>query len=571
MGTARGRKGDRRDDALRRRGPPAHVGQPRGEARNHPLTILIVGQAQAASAFCSGPVTVRTSDDGAKVQMYATGNAAATVEIPAAAGGSWHQITAVAAVGHRRLGPTRRVSSPFPATEAPAAHTGGGGFLRCADSRQRPPYPDAVSLPRRLLGPLLAAGVVLGAAPAVAVDEPAPDDPPVRVMLLGDSVTEGSSGDWTWRYRLWNHLQDVGETVDFVGPSSSVEPTGSDPEVYADPGFDRDHAAQWGRWAVEGTDMVAGLVTEHRPDVLVVNLGINDLIWGTQAWIVEFILADLVRNAQAADPDLDVVLGELTQTWMVFEDEPRARMVNAALRGLAERLTTDASTVVVAATADGYDRADTYDDSHPAASGEVKIAAAVADALAGLGVGGPYPRPLPVVPSTPSVAPTVSATAGAGRVNLSWTRVPGATGYSVTYSGAGASGPTTVTVDEAKRRAGVTGLKGGSGYTFQVRAHKGTSVGVAGKVAATPVPLPPTRIRAVRERTRLAVTWRSKDTYRYRVRMKTTGRRPVVRTVSAPRVVFRRLKPGAKHVVTVRAVGAGVAGPAVRKVYATRR
>ena len=54
-------------------------------------------------------------------------------------------------------------------------------------------------------GPLLAmSGLVAGllglAPPTVA------DPAPVRIMVVGDSITEGSSGDWTWRYRLAKYL-----------------------------------------------------------------------------------------------------------------------------------------------------------------------------------------------------------------------------------------------------------------------------------------------------------------------------------------------------------------------------
>ena len=48
----------------------------------------------------------------------------------------------------------------------------------------------------------------------------APD--PVRIMIIGDSVAQGSSGDWTWRYRLWQTLTSSGVPFDLVGPHDDL-------------------------------------------------------------------------------------------------------------------------------------------------------------------------------------------------------------------------------------------------------------------------------------------------------------------------------------------------------------
>lgn len=35
----------------------------------------------------------------------------------------------------------------------------------------------------------------------------------IRVMIVGDSITQGREGDWTWRYRLWQWFDDQGIDV----------------------------------------------------------------------------------------------------------------------------------------------------------------------------------------------------------------------------------------------------------------------------------------------------------------------------------------------------------------------
>ena len=44
----------------------------------------------------------------------------------------------------------------------------------------------------------------------------------MRILIVGDSMTQGSAGDWTWRYGLWKHLDDADVDVDFVGPNDDL-------------------------------------------------------------------------------------------------------------------------------------------------------------------------------------------------------------------------------------------------------------------------------------------------------------------------------------------------------------
>lgn len=39
-----------------------------------------------------------------------------------------------------------------------------------------------------------------------------------KLMIVGDSISQGMEGDWTWRYRLWEWLDSQGEDFEFVGP-----------------------------------------------------------------------------------------------------------------------------------------------------------------------------------------------------------------------------------------------------------------------------------------------------------------------------------------------------------------
>lgn len=313
---------------------------------------------------------------------------------------------------------------------------------------------------------LLLAATLVASAPAPA---------PVRILLVGDSVTQGSAGDWTWRYRLWHHLVDAGVRVDLVGPNDDLydNVTGRPgSHAYLDPAFDQDHAARWGMLFAAQDHPIGDLVREYHPDVVVEELGVNDFAWWHASPAdVEQLARRFVEDARAADPGISVVLGALPQTWV-----PGVSQYDASLPALADELSTPASRVVTAVPAAPFlEGVDTYDAAHPTATGEVKLAAGVADALAALGVGAAYPRPLPSVPNGPRVPADLSVAPADGAAVLTWESPPGATDEYVWVR--------DVTTGESWARLPVpvtgstwtaTELTNGDAYEFRLQAEKGS-------------------------------------------------------------------------------------------------
>lgn len=68
-------------------------------------------------------------------------------------------------------------------------------------------------------------------------------------MFVGDSMTIGSTGDFTWRYRMWQHLNAAYDgPYRIVGPRHTLhDPTAgtATSSAYADPGFPMGPAAIW--------------------------------------------------------------------------------------------------------------------------------------------------------------------------------------------------------------------------------------------------------------------------------------------------------------------------------------
>lgn len=367
------------------------------------------------------------------------------------------------------------------------------------------------------IAPVLVLPLMLVSMAPPSVSEPGPD--PVRVLLVGDSVTQGSAGDWTWRYRLWHHLVDSGTAVDFVGPRDDLLDNVTSTQgshAYADPAFDPDHAARWGMSFAAQDVPIGALVEEYHPDVVVEQLGINDLAWDRRSPAeVAAFARRFVEDARAADPSVAVVLGGLPQTWV-----PGAQEYDASLPALASALSTDGSTVVAASPEQPFvEGTDTYDAAHPTATGEVKIAAGVADALAVLGVGRPYPRPLPVVPNGPRVPAALSVRAGDGEATLTWQSPPGATAEYVWIRDA-TTGEPWARLPYAVRQSTFTagGLTNYDAYQFRLQAEKGWVAAedlysdVATVTPQRPAPGPVPGLAASALDHGLLVTWGPSDT-----------------------------------------------------------
>ncbi|EFC82668.1 GDSL-type esterase/lipase family protein [Parafrankia sp. EUN1f] len=306
------------------------------------------------------------------------------------------------------------------------------------------PGPDArMGRRARLAVAALGAVIVLGGGIGLAVsltgaDGSAQSAARTRVLILGDSVTQQTAGDYTWRYRLAQHLNlSAPGAVDFVGDRIDVwDNTADKPgsNDYVDAWFDRDHHAVWGDSTRKERDAVEGLLRATPADVLIVALGANDLTYSSSPQQAADDMLALINNARRVNPDIDVVVAQVLDRsdYVGGRDlQAQATAYNTVLDQQVGNWQTPTSSVVVARTYQDWDPYRyTWDGSHPNPAGEYVIARGVANALAQLGIGatfGPLYGDLP----WPATGSAVTVDGQPGQLALSWAATPGATAYLV--------------------------------------------------------------------------------------------------------------------------------------------
>ncbi|MGW7270412.1 SGNH/GDSL hydrolase family protein [Streptomyces sp. NPDC054864] len=232
----------------------------------------------------------------------------------------------------------------------------------------------------------------------------------LRFMFVGDSMTIGSAGEHTWRHRMWQHLRATLGDPAFavVGPRTALHDKASgEPVSYAyadaDPDFPRRHFAGWGEGWLHMAPQIADAVRRERPDVLLISLGLIDLGFYTNADQTADNVRRFVAEARSANPHIRLVLLPVIPNIRARTDAPFAAEVarfNVLLAKAVADLDTGTSPLLLASTPPSYEiDTDTYDGTHPGASGEHKLAAAFADAMhQAWGLGAPYATARPPLP-----------------------------------------------------------------------------------------------------------------------------------------------------------------------------
>ncbi|WP_242620844.1 SGNH/GDSL hydrolase family protein [Streptomyces sp. BK239] len=219
----------------------------------------------------------------------------------------------------------------------------------------------AAPAPALGLGATLPAAAATGAgSPPSAVRAAAPT--PLRLMPLGDSITwgVGSSSGNGYRAFLRNQLAAEGHALDFVG--SGRNGTMSDPDNEGHSGWRIDQI----------TGIADSVLNRHRPNVVTLEIGTNDLNGNYQIPTAPDRLRALIDRITRAAPDATVLVGTVIISTSGTEEANRPAF-NARVPGIVQAAQA-AGKHVRLVDMSALTRADLADALHPDDTGYRKMA-----------------------------------------------------------------------------------------------------------------------------------------------------------------------------------------------------
>ncbi|TEA10127.1 hypothetical protein C8034_v010479 [Colletotrichum sidae] len=190
---------------------------------------------------------------------------------------------------------------------------------------------------------------------------PSSENSPLKIMILGDEMTQGRAGTHTWRFRLHEWLRSEGVDFVFVGDFEGTD-------EYPEPQFHRplypgeldDDMNSTGEYAEEvevplrhcaarnmslafGGRVIQSLITDYEVDYLIIMVGFMDFASNQSTEAAAWdLLIEMLDNAYGVAKELRVAIatvpealprGEPTNYFIPNPDSPNSPIQNTAFSG----------------------------------------------------------------------------------------------------------------------------------------------------------------------------------------------------------------------------------------------
>jgi lysophospholipase L1-like esterase len=254
----------------------------------------------------------------------------------------------------------------------------------------------------RWLAAAAAAAVTLAVALHIGVAS-AESNGGVRVMPLGDSITDGLTVPGGYRIGLWQRLTASRYTVDFVGSLSNGP---------ANLG-DHDHEGHSG-WRIDQIDAnIVSWLQTYPPHTVLLHIGTNDILQNLNVSTAPTRLSTLIDHITSTAPTAEVFVAQIIPLGNATQ-ETAVRTFNAAIPGIVQSKVNAGKHVHLVDLHSALTAADLADGVHPNATGYDKMAATWYSALQSVpgsigNPGGASPSQAPPSSRPPSSPPPSSS------------------------------------------------------------------------------------------------------------------------------------------------------------------
>lgn len=227
----------------------------------------------------------------------------------------------------------------------------------------------------------------------------------IRIMCLGNSITQGDENYASYRFPLWKKLVDADTQVEFVGSHDKNKWLKDSPKqnaTYKGKTFTNVNEGHWG-WRIDqilngheddsGAGKLSDWLQQYTPDYALIHLGTNDIFQNQPLDQTIGELEQVISSIRAKNGGVRILLAQLIPANKFYDNytDEAIRNYNSKVKALGDRLSTAASPIVVVDQYTGFDpSAMLHDDAHPNEQGEEVMAQKWYDALM------PLITPLPV-------------------------------------------------------------------------------------------------------------------------------------------------------------------------------
>lgn len=188
---------------------------------------------------------------------------------------------------------------------------------------------------------------------------------PVRIMPLGDSITDGVGAPGGYRVGLRQKLVADGRSIDFVG------------SVASGPGSDREHEGHSGWTIGQIHNNIVNWLRTYTPSTILLHIGTNDM-YGSDPNGAPQRLSALIDRITAQSPNADLFVATIIP--IRFAD-PTVRRYNASLTTIVKNKAAQGKRVHLVDMYPAVPMADLPDGIHPNAAGYGKMATTWFNAL----------------------------------------------------------------------------------------------------------------------------------------------------------------------------------------------
>jgi lysophospholipase L1-like esterase len=267
------------------------------------------------------------------------------------------------------------------------------------------------TLRRVIAAAVCALVVLLAGATALSTPARAESNGGVRVMPLGDSITDGFNVPGGYRIELWRQFVAGGYLIDFVGSQFNGPASLGD----------HDHQGHSG-WRIDQIDAnVVAWLRATTPRTVLLHIGTNDIAQNVDVANAPNRLSALVDKIATTAPDAEVFVATLVP---FSGQDARVRAYNSAIPAMVQSKVAAGRRVHLVDMYRALTTADLADGVHPNAGGYNKMAAewfralqAVPRSITGGTPGSPSPSspsPSSPSPSNPSPEPSTPPPGTAG-------------------------------------------------------------------------------------------------------------------------------------------------------------